>query len=354
MRAVVMQAGEITVEEIDEPQLDPGQVLLAPHYSGICGSDLHARDMLRGLAELDPEAPPVSIVPGHEFAGEVVAIGPDTDTSGDAGLSVGDLVTAIPFTHGEAAPETIGLSPSHSGGLAELVVADAARTFRLPDGVDTRLGALTEPIAVAVRAYERGAEAGPIVVVGAGPIGLGIIAVAAAADRHPLIAVEPSPERRAAALRMGADVAHEPGTTLSDLLAKVGYETSTISPLLTSEPPIATVFECVGRPAVVQSILAEAPPHSRVVLAGACHEPVEVNPLPLTTAEVTVTTSFAYRPADFATAMSHLQHQPERFGAFITSERPLEEAADAFDDLANDPTEVKILIRPNDTIGSKA
>ena len=43
MRAVVMQAGEITVEEIDEPQLDPGQVLLAPHYSGICGSDLLAR-----------------------------------------------------------------------------------------------------------------------------------------------------------------------------------------------------------------------------------------------------------------------------------------------------------------------
>ncbi len=71
-----------------------------------------------------------------------------------------------------------------------------------------------------------------------------------------------------------------------------------------------TVFECVGRPAVVQALLAEAPPHSRIVLADACHEPVEMNPLPLTTNEVTVTTSFAYRPADFATAMRHLSEQP--------------------------------------------
>lgn len=82
-------------------------------------------------------------------------------------------------------------------------------------------------------------EPGPIVVVGAGPIGLGIIAVAAASDRHLLIAVEPSPERRDAALRMGADVACEPGTTLSELLAEAGHEASTISPLLTNEPAVA-------------------------------------------------------------------------------------------------------------------
>ena len=80
MRAVVMRNGEITVENVGEPEPGQGQVLIAPHVAGICGSDLHARTMLRGLAELDPESPPISLVPGHEFAGEVVAIGPDTES----------------------------------------------------------------------------------------------------------------------------------------------------------------------------------------------------------------------------------------------------------------------------------
>lgn len=345
MRAVVMRNGEIAVENVGEPEPGQGQVLIAPHVAGICGSDLHARTMLRGLAELDPESPPISLVPGHEFAGEVVAIGPDTDSD----LRIGDQVSPIPFTHGADGPVTIGLSPTHTGGLAELAVADAERTFRLPDGVDTRLGALSEPLAVAVHAFLLGAASGPIVVVGAGPIGLGIIAVASAAGRHPIIAVEPSAQRRAAALRFGADEVYEPGASLSELLSEVGYTPSTMSPLLEDDPVVATVFECVGRPAVVQALLAEAPPHSRLVLAGACHEPVELNPLTLTTAEVSVIASFAYRPADFHAALRHLQEQPERFQDLITSERPLDATAEAFDALANDPTEIKVMIHPSAT-----
>jgi 2-desacetyl-2-hydroxyethyl bacteriochlorophyllide A dehydrogenase len=342
MRAVVMRGGELSTQDIAEPEPAAGQVLIAPHATGICGSDLHARELLAELAAHNPDAAAMSIVPGHEFAGQVVAVGPDTATD----LTVGDLVTSIPFTPGPAGPQTIGLSPTCGGALAELTVADAARTFRLPDGVDTRLGALTEPVAVAVHAFNLGAPDGPVVVIGAGPIGQGIIAVAAASGRHPIVVVEPAPQRRAAALRAGADTAHEPGTPLLELLAAVGYTPSTISPLLDGDPSPVTVFECVGRPTVVQSILADAPPHSRVVLAGACHAPVEISPLQLTTAEVSVTASFAYRPADFRAAMAHLQRQPDLFGQFITSEHSLEATAAAFDALATDPEEVKVLIDP--------
>lgn len=342
MRAVVIRGGRIDVEEWPEPEPSAGQILIAPHATGICGSDLHLRHALAELAAAAPEAPAAAIVPGHEFAGEVVAIGPGTVTD----LAVGDLVTAIPFTHGAAGPEAIGLSPTYSGGLAELTVADAVRTLRLPDGLDTRIGALCEPVAVAVHAFARAAGRGPIVVVGAGPIGLGIVAVAAVAGRHPIIAVEPSASRRAMALQVGADAAHEPGQALADVLAEAGYRPSAISPLLDGDPVTATIFECVGRPDTVQSILATAPPHSRVVLAGACMQPVEISPLQLTTTEVSVETSFAYRPEEFGVAADHLRRHPERFAPLVTSERPLVAAEEAFDALANAPEEVKILIRP--------
>jgi threonine dehydrogenase-like Zn-dependent dehydrogenase len=338
-----MRGGRIDVQEVHDPVPVAGQVLIAPHATGICGSDLHFRQVLADRAALSPDAPVISIIPGHEFAGEVVALGPGTVTD----LVPGDLVTAIPFTPGAAGPETIGLSPRFGGGLAELTIADASRTMRLPDGLDTRLGALCEPVAVAVRAFALAAGRGPLVVVGTGPIGLGIIAVAAVAGRHPIIAVEPSPARRDMALRLGADAAHEPGQGLAELLAQSGFSPSTMSPLLDAEPATATIFECVGHPEVVQSILAGAPAHSRVVLAGACMQPVEVSPVQLTINEISIEASFAYRPHDFRTAASHLSRHPDLFGMLVTSEHPLKATEAAFDTLATQPSEAKILIRPS-------
>lgn len=342
LRAAVMRGGSITIEDVPEPVVEAGQVLIAPLATGICGSDLHARRLLADLAAQSPEAVE-AIVPGHEVAGEVVAIGSDTVTS----LRVGSLVTGIPFTPGAAGGvETIGLSPVFNGGLAELTRFDADRVFALPEGVDVRLGALSEPIAVAVHAFARAAADGPVVVVGAGPIGLAIIAVATLAGRGPIIAVDPSTTRRQMAVQLGADTAHEPGQSLLELLIEVGFSPDTISPLLDREPTTPTILECVGNPAVVQDILATAPPHSRVVLAGACSHPVELQPLALTLSEVSVETSFAYRPHEFRHAMRLIADHPDVFDRLITSDRPLDDTESAFDDLASDPHELKILIHP--------
>jgi threonine dehydrogenase-like Zn-dependent dehydrogenase len=348
--AAVMRGGQIDIEQLPDPVPGTGQVLIAPHSTGICGSDLHLRQALTDFAALSPDVPAVPVIPGHEFAGQVVAIGPDTATD----LAPGDLVTAIPFTHGAAGPETIGLSPAFGGGLAELTLADASRTMKLPDGLDTRLGALCEPLAVAVHAFARAAGRGPLVIVGTGPIGLGIIALAAITARHPIIAVEPSEIRRGMALKLGADATHAPGPALTEILQQSGFTPSTISPLLDHEPATATIFECAGRPEVVQSILAEAPAHSRVVLAGACMQPVEIGPLQLTTSEISIETSFAYRQHEFRSAASHLSRHPDLFGTLVTSEHPLQATEAAFDALASQPAEAKILIRPNADLAEQA
>jgi threonine dehydrogenase-like Zn-dependent dehydrogenase len=337
-----MQGGRIDVRELPDPVPGAGKVLIAPHATGICGSDLHVRQVQADLAARSPDAPPTSIVPGHEFAGEVVAIGPDTVTD----LVPGDLVSANPFTRGAVGPETIGLSPTFGGALAEFTVADADATIRLPDGLDTRLGALCEPVAVAVHAFALAAERGPLVVVGTGPIGLGVVAVAVVAGRHPIIAVEPSPVRRGMALRLGADAAHAPGPALAEMLEQCGFSPSTISPLLDGEPATATIVECAGRPEVVQSILAGAPAHSRVVLAGACLRSVEVSPVQLTTSEISIETSFAYRQHEFRAAARHVAEHPGLFGKLVTSEHSLQATEAAFDALASQPGEAKILIRP--------
>ncbi len=341
MRAVALRSADVELVDVPAPSLGPGKVLIAPHAVGICGSDLHAREVLGAIAADAPELAPL-IVPGHEFAGEVIEL----DSSIDTDLAVGDRVAVNPFVHGAAGPETVGLSPTFAGGLAELVAADAVRTVRLPDRVAMSLGALSEPVAVATHAFGKAASEGPVVVIGAGPIGLGILAVAVIADRHPLIVIEPTESRRAMAHSMGADVVAEPGTPIVELLADVGYTVPTVSPLLETDPTVATIFECVGRAPLVQSLLAEAPGHSRVVLAGACPHAVQMEPLRLTTSEVTVETSYAYLPSDFSQAIGHVSARPELFERLITSRRPLADAADAFDALASDPSEIKILIDP--------
>ncbi|HPB44716.1 MAG TPA: zinc-binding dehydrogenase [Microthrixaceae bacterium] len=361
MRAAVMNGQRISVEDVDDPTPGPGQVVIAPEATGICGSDLHMREAYASFAQAGLEVEP--IIPGHEFAGRIVALGSDVDApgggtgtgtgsgTGDQVLRVGDFVTAIPFTHGPDGPEGIGLSPRFGGGLAEFVLADATSTFVLPESIHPdragAVGALAEPLAVGLRALSKAAPQGPIVVVGTGPIGLMVIAAAVLQGRGPVIAVDPSEQRRDVARRVGAHSAHAPGASLVELLGTVGYRPSTMSPLLREDPEPATIVECVGRPEVIETLLTQAPAHSRVVLAGACIHSLEMPVLQLTLAEVAVETSFAYRPADFVTSAQLLGTHPEIFSSMITAQLPLAETEHAFALLENEPEQVKILINPN-------
>ena len=124
MRAAVLQGRSITIETRPDPSPGPGQLMVAPFFTGICGSDLHWRE--RAIA--DPSGVP-PIVPGHEFSAEFLAAGPGVATH----FKPGDRLTALPFTYSAHAPngfEVVGLSPNYSGGLATLscVNADRART----------------------------------------------------------------------------------------------------------------------------------------------------------------------------------------------------------------------------------
>ena len=153
MKAVVFRDGRaVAIEERPEPEPGPEETLVRAEYCGICGTDLRAT-RLEGLF-----AP--GVVMGHEFAGEVVALGPDVGR-----WSPGDRVTVNPNsavcgacrecrsgrTNLCRVGKTRSVGVKRDGGMAPYVNLPVAVLHRLPDGVTTRQGAWVEPLAVALR-----------------------------------------------------------------------------------------------------------------------------------------------------------------------------------------------------------
>lgn len=197
--------GVAQVDVLDIPQIDSDEVLVAARSVGVCHSDI---DLLEGRYIIPFTYP---IIPGHEWSGEIVRIGDAVED-----FAVGDRVV------GECVIGDEHFGFSISGAAAEYFVAKASWLHRLPDEVSFTNGALVEPLSVAYYALMRVGNINAsdvVVVLGAGPIGLAVTAAAAALGAV-TIAVEPSQERRAAALSLGARHVTTP-EGIDDLLSEV-------------------------------------------------------------------------------------------------------------------------------------
>lgn len=173
MKACVLhKPGVICLETISKPEPGQREVLIRVGACGVCGSDI-PRIFEKG-AHIMP------LIPGHEFAGTVEAVGNETDNA-----LLGKRVAVFPLIPcGECDACEIGayaqcrsynyLGSRCDGAFAEYVVAPAANCILLPDGVSMESGAMAEPAAVAAHAVRRSSiKAGDAVAVfGAGPIGL--------------------------------------------------------------------------------------------------------------------------------------------------------------------------------------
>jgi len=169
----------VEVVERETPAPGAGEALVAVHAAGICGTDIAI------ATGKHPRAKP-PLVLGHEFAGEVVALGaPSAEYVGGGGVAVGDRVTVYPLlwcgecwscTHGAAhvcrSLRMIGID--RDGGMAQLMTVATDLLCKLPDDMPWEIGALVEPLAVGVHALEMSGAGSDdfVVVMGAGPIGL--------------------------------------------------------------------------------------------------------------------------------------------------------------------------------------
>ncbi len=208
MKAVLFTApGTIEVAPLPDPAPGAHEVVVAVVATGICGTDIHLLD-----GDLEHTWP---VVPGHELAGQVVAIGAEVHD-----VAVGDQVAVDPSLYcgtcyycrraqGNQCERWGSLGVTVPGGAAELVAAPAANCVRLPEHVNPADATLIEPLACAVHGYDvvRAAMASHVLIYGAGTMGLMMLELAKRTGAATVTVTDPNTDRLAAAVDLGCTAA---------------------------------------------------------------------------------------------------------------------------------------------------
>ncbi|NIO03271.1 MAG: alcohol dehydrogenase catalytic domain-containing protein [Proteobacteria bacterium] len=282
MKAAIFRgARRVEVVEVPVPEVGADEVLVRVHYCGICGSDLEAYHT--GMYE-------PNIIIGHEFAGDVVAVGEGVDS-----WAVGDRVTVsnvIPCGH---CPYCLREQPTLcesllvpgitlNGGMAEHAVLPARALLRLPDGVSIRQGALVEPLAVALHGVRRSAlrSGDRVLVMGAGTIGLLTAQCALLAGAGEVYLSEIDPNRVALAKQWNASAVFDPQR--QNLAVELSSRTGGEGP--------AVVYICTGAPPALEDAVTLVGKGGQIVVLGLVVEPMAADFLTLVLNELDIRGSY--------------------------------------------------------------
>jgi 2-desacetyl-2-hydroxyethyl bacteriochlorophyllide A dehydrogenase len=312
--AVIKSVGEIAIENVDDPTPQPGEVVVRVAACGLCGTDLH---ILQG--EFAPSLP---IIPGHEFAGVVVASGP-----GVLDVSEGDRVAVDPSLYcNECHYCRLGrnnlclrwgaIGVTVAGGAAEYVAVPAANCVRLPEHVETVNAALIEPLACAVRGYDvlRSQLGSHVLIYGAGTMGLMMLKLAQHVGATSVDVVDVNPARLAVARGLG----------LSNAAASADE----------IEPPFGwdLVIDATGNTAAIQDGIGRVGPGGTFLQFGVADYAARatIEPYRIYNKEITITGSMA--------VLHSYERAADLFAAgvldpadFITDRLPLDRYADAIE-----------------------
>ncbi|SOD63993.1 2-desacetyl-2-hydroxyethyl bacteriochlorophyllide A dehydrogenase [Streptomyces zhaozhouensis] len=201
--ALIESVGKVNVTTVPDPTPGPRQVVVKVAACGLCGTDLHIRQ-----GEFAPTLP---VVPGHEFAGEVVAVGTEVTER-----AVGERVAVDPSLychecrycrtgHNNLCDRWAAIGVTVPGGAAEFAVAPVANCVPLPDHVATEDAALIEPLSCAVRGYDvlRSALGARVLIYGSGTMGLMMLELAKRTGASGVDVVDINPDRLATAAALG-------------------------------------------------------------------------------------------------------------------------------------------------------
>ncbi|MGC2976991.1 2,3-butanediol dehydrogenase [Brevibacterium sp. FAM 25378] len=340
---------DLRVEEIEEPEVRPGTVKIAPAFNGICGSDLHLyHDGPIPPAPTAEEAHPLygetlPVVLGHEFSGVVEEVGEGVDH-----VTVGDSVVVEPLMVDGTCPACrkgaynlceqmgfIGIS-GRGGGLSEHIVVESQWVHSVGD-MPLDQAAMIEPLAVAVHGVNQtNAAAGQVAVVGgAGPIGLLVAAVLKAKGLTTVVS-EVSAARRTKAQTSGvADVVVDP--TQDDLGAVVSDQTNGAMADL--------AFDAAGAPPVVGQLLDVLGALGRLQVIAIHTAPVQIDLTGALMMQDRVLGASVGYAHDHAEAIDLVRSGKVDLAPFITSTISADDiVTEGFERLTSSQDEVKILV----------
>ncbi len=334
LAAVYVGDGKIAVEQVPRPEPGPDEVLVEVAECGICGSDLHM--------VFDRYAKPGAIL-GHEWSG-IVASAP-----AGSGWHTGDRVVgnAAPgcgrcrpcrrnrpaVCLNRATPDLLG----YRGAFCQYKTVATEDLIRIPDGLPTRVAALAEPMAITLHAV-RLAGVGPedrVLVTGAGPVGLLLVAVLRARGISDVTVSEPSAVRRRQALAVGATRVVTPDSLEPPPLA------------LPVAEPYSVVFECSGHASAIEAGLAQLDYAGTLVVVGTGFEPPRINQNRMIIFELEVIGAYNYDNEGFQPAVDLLSGGQLPFDALIERESvPLSEVMISMERLARAEIPSKVMVQP--------
>jgi (R,R)-butanediol dehydrogenase / meso-butanediol dehydrogenase / diacetyl reductase len=334
---------DIRIAEVDEPVVTPDGIVIEIRSCGICGSDLHAytSGMNVGAGQ----------VMGHEFAGDVVALGENV-----RGIAIGDRVSAMPLLPcwecsacraGEVQRCINAFDPGIGYGLpgafaSRVHIPNAlpgTTVFTLPDGVSYEEGATIEPLAVAVHAVHRSAVTpnDVAVVIGLGPIGQLVGRVLLSTGLETVVGIELSAERRRCAEQAGMRVADGRIGLREAVLQALGQDTG-----------VTAVFECSGVPTFPDEATHLIDKGGSVTIVAIFEQPalIDISKVPMH--EVTIRNILAYRCEDFAKALELVRAGAVNSLELVTRQVQLSDITPAFEELVGGGAAIKTLVSPAD------
>ncbi|MFC2042249.1 zinc-binding dehydrogenase [Chloroflexota bacterium] len=330
--AILKDKKRFSIEEVPMPEPKSDEVVIKISYCAVCGSDINRFVTGRGIG----------LILGHEFSGKITQVGKDV-----SGWSVGDHVFVNPITYcakcyfclhqrenlcTNRGGTGIGGKP---GAYAEYVKAKSSQLFRCPDNIGKKEATMAQCLAVAVHTVRvSGMKPGDkVVVIGAGPIGLLVLACSKLDGAGRVYAIEMAEGRKRAAEQMGADQVLDPTgvNAPQQVLELTGIGAD-------------VVFCCAGSSQAVRDAVAMVIPGGTVIIV-AGDWTAEFNSTHVVDRELVIKGSKAYSD-EFAQAVDLITGNKIDCTKLITSVEPLSRIQQVFEELITPVSQVKVLIAP--------
>jgi len=339
MRAVIIDApGIIRVDNVPDPTPRPDEVLVRVGACGICGTDLHIIDGDSPLARYP-------IIPGHEFAGEVVALGSDVaQRYGKENITVGSRIAVEPNLycgycdscrtgHENLCLNYAALGVTTNGAVAQYVTVPVAKAYALPDNMSFREGALIEPVSCAVHGMHilNPRSGDTFLIVGAGTMGLLLLQLAVRGGASRVAMADVNAQRLALAEQLG------PTRTYSD-----------IKQALKDEPlGFNCVIDATGVAPVIENAFMAVKRGGKLLIFGVASNEarISLSPFRIYNDEITIIGSMAVL-FSFQAALDLISTGVINTEAMLTKALPLQDFLEALD-MVRYGKGVKTQILPN-------